>query len=179
MLIVRPREDLPRHARTGTNSLSASRRTARCRRLLVVPLLALGGLTAAAAADVYRWVDDEGRVQFSDRAPDGAAETIDVAPAPPSGDNSGLRHRSNQRRLDAYAADRAEKKAARLKAEAAARVAKENCERAKRNKFRFDHAPRVARRDADGNYHVLDGDEYEAARARHEEIVKRWCERRQ
>lgn len=46
------------------------------------PILALLGLmvAAAAAADVYRWVDEDGVVHFSDTPVDGA-EQVDVAEA--------------------------------------------------------------------------------------------------
>lgn len=45
-------------------------------------LLALLGLHGVAIGEVYRWVDDDGRVHFTDRPPAGQGEEVEIAPAP-------------------------------------------------------------------------------------------------
>ena len=50
------------------------------RLIAMVAVAALGIASAAAGAELYRWVDDEGTIHFSDRAPDGAAERIELEP---------------------------------------------------------------------------------------------------
>lgn len=48
-----------------------------------IPLLLLAVLwPLPALAEVYRWVDEDGRVHFTDRPPAGEGETVDIAPPP-------------------------------------------------------------------------------------------------
>lgn len=50
-------------------------------RFIVLFLAAIGIVTTATAATLYRWVDEQGRVHYSDR-PQQGAETVEVQPAP-------------------------------------------------------------------------------------------------
>jgi len=52
-------------------------------RLIIVLALWLMAI-ALSAAEVYKWVDDNGVVHYGDRRPDQAAETVDIKVAPPA-----------------------------------------------------------------------------------------------
>ncbi|GMR20415.1 MAG: glutaredoxin domain-containing protein [Gammaproteobacteria bacterium] len=69
-----------------------------CKRLTLV-LCLMGFTTAYALAGVYKWVDEDGRVHFSDKAPtDIKAKTLDIqiysGPAEVSGGEQGFGARS-------------------------------------------------------------------------------------
>ena len=40
--------------------------------------VALFGLPSLASAQLYKWTDDQGRVQYSDKAPEKSAKTLDL-----------------------------------------------------------------------------------------------------
>ncbi len=52
-------------------------------------------LAVAAAVPVYKWVDDDGRVHYSDRRPpgDGSAEPLELLPAPSDAEVQSARER--------------------------------------------------------------------------------------
>jgi hypothetical protein len=76
----------------------------------------------AAWAEVYRWVDDNGRVHFTDRPPLGEGEVIDVPAAPSTTAPRPAQVPDRQRLLQMYDKRRAEKRQART--EEASRQAK-------------------------------------------------------
>lgn len=45
-----------------------------------IVVVALAFVTASSAGELYRWVDEQGTVHFSDRAPDEGAERIELEP---------------------------------------------------------------------------------------------------
>jgi hypothetical protein len=74
-------------------------------RLWLAWLLVL--MPALASAEVYRWVDDSGKVHFTDRPPAGQGEQVEIRPAPaaaPASPPAGVPDR--QRLLDMYQHER-------------------------------------------------------------------------
>ena len=143
---------------------------------------ALGAcLIAAAVSDVggeiYKWVDKNGKVHFGDRPPDDGAESITVRPQQKP--DAGLQQRRDRtkRLLDTYAAERSEREQARWEAVAETKTHERNCEVAKQNKFKLEHASHLFERDADGNKRVLDEDEHEHERTLEQACaaVAKWC----
>src|SRR5947207_2397710 len=99
------------------------------RLLWLFPLLASG---AAVAQNMYKWVDENGRVTYSDQPPVGkvrSKEVINIPGAPPSGAARQLNDQDAQfkKRQD----DAAKAQAAAAKKEEVDRQKQDNCTRAR------------------------------------------------
>ena len=104
--------------------------------VLSLALFALSGyFNSESQAAIYKWIDDNGKVHYSDQPPPASqAEEIDVDTAP-SAPTNGLtdeqRQQKQQRLLDAFTKERADKKATEEKATKAAEERKSWCVRAR------------------------------------------------
>lgn len=107
---------------------------------------------AAGAAEVYRWVDAEGKVHFSDTPPPGVASeklAIKSAPTDPNAvelADATREVRENRAEADAVVASNAAKEAA-AKAEQKA----EACTAARKRYDDIQHSRKFASKDAAGN----------------------------
>ncbi len=172
-----PRENFPSRAESAVGVRHGKRRCA-CRRARAVAALALTALLLpAGAADIYRWVDESGQVHFGDRPPTGDAERLAVPSSPPPAAAAGARHERTRRLLDAFAAERAERREERAEAAARKAAREQRCAQARRDRASFENASRVVRYDDAGNRIVLDGEAYEAAHRRVVESVEQLCDR--
>lgn len=82
----------------------------------VVALLLLALAQGQALAEVYRWVDESGRVHFTDRPPPGKGERMEISTprlSSPDRPPPGTLVPDRQRLLDMYDKQRQEKRAAR------------------------------------------------------------------
>lgn len=143
---------------------------------IVALFVVLAAIPAAAA--VYRWVDEDGRVHFGDRPPPGNADRIavPVAPAP----DAGLKERrlKRQRLLDAFEEER------RLQEQAAGEAAQEaerrrrNCRQAQARLRGIEASRRVYKLDEHGNrtYRSWDDNEREQAIAATRRAVQEYCD---
>ncbi|MEW8431407.1 MAG: DUF4124 domain-containing protein [gamma proteobacterium symbiont of Ctena orbiculata] len=128
-------------------------------------------------AGVYKWVDENGRVHFSDRPT--AAESTEVEikqqerTVPPASQQD--RRLKMQRMLEVYQEDRVEKKEAQQKQQEEKAKRKRNCARAKDRYNSHVRARGIYRYDKDGERQYLSDEE----RTRHMKSVKaeiaRWC----
>lgn len=107
--------------------------------------LCLAALALSAGAQVYKWVDAEGVVHYSDTPPEQIiCEEMELEQAPPAERAEQARGvyeqaiRDLAARREADEAERAERKAARQEAEASAQAAAEECARAYRNLLTLD-----------------------------------------
>lgn len=124
-------------------------------------LVAVSMIAPNAGADVYKWVDDRGRVHYGDSPPpDQSVQSVRTPPPPP--EEEVLRSRS---RMDELTEDRKsdqEQEAQRRKEETAAereRIARENrCRAAKRELHVLELERPVYRLDEEGNRVYLDDD---------------------
>ncbi|MBT2989558.1 MAG: hypothetical protein B6D72_05605 [gamma proteobacterium symbiont of Ctena orbiculata] len=128
-------------------------------------------------AGVYKWVDENGRVHFSDRPT--AAESTEVEikqqeRSAPSADQHN-RQLKMQRMLEVYQEDREEKKEAKQKQQEEKAKRKQNCARAKDRYNSHVRARGIYRYDKDGERQYLSDEE----RTRHMKSIKaeiaRWC----
>lgn len=159
-------------------------------------LLVLGSMlfyTAVASAQLYRWVDGDGRVHYTntpppagvksrtlaaparapvspatngDSVPDAAAKDAAKGPLTPAEQEQAFRKRQME----------AQKAAEKAEAERKESVAKsENCERAREHLRTLESGQRVSRTNAQGEREYID----DAARARETESARRavsdWC----
>ncbi len=153
-----------------------------CGTLAAAVLVAVGlGIGPIAEAGVYRWVDEQGRVQFSDRPPvEQEAEQVDVKlPESPSG-NSGQSPSMEQRRLeqqkmlDAYREERELKKERRRQDAAKRAEKKRQCHEA-RDRLRMYEQSRLYRLQQDGSRRFLNDEQYEQTLKETRQAVKRLC----
>ena len=119
-------------------------------KLLAVLVLAL--VTTGATAEVYKWVDQDGRVHYSDRKPGSGSEARALELPSAASKDADHAERSLQRRrlLDAFEAERAEQEQAEAEAAAAKRERNEKCARIKRDLARFERANIIYTHDDSG-----------------------------
>jgi hypothetical protein len=134
---------------------------------------------ASVEAGIYQWVDEDGKVHFSDRP--GAAEGAEEVTvkqdkgASKSATGEAERAQTRQRLLEQYEKERLEKKAAAQQRKAEQARRKRNCAIAKdrlssyEKSVLYDIGP-------DGERIYLSGDEHERALAEAREDVRYWCD---
>lgn len=147
--------------------------------LLVVAAVTLLALaTSATAGTVYRWVDGDGNVQFSETPPPGHdAETTEYrtgssAPQQPqTADEAPPEDADEQPELDATedAAEQPE-----VDAETLARRHERRCEAAREGLQIIEENPRL-RIEEDGEYRFLEPDEIDARRQEYQEAADESC----
>ena len=126
--------------------------------ILVLALLAVGSLIQPAEARMYKWVDDEGNVQYTQHPPPKGTqgEEMKVRGAGPSPDEAernleALRERAGasqkDREFQAEYTDYMRERDERIK---------QNCEIARQNLRVLETASRVQDRDASGMAYFLD-----------------------
>ncbi|GMR07975.1 MAG: hypothetical protein BMS9Abin26_0980 [Gammaproteobacteria bacterium] len=152
-------------------------------------ILSLAGISATVSAAAYRWVDDEGNVQFTQEPPpqDKIAEKIKTLkdprpqPASSSTENKSAEAKKSagdnkaENEKDAKAQAEAEKREkARLKKEQAKRD-KKNCARARANKKKLSEHPRIRFIDKKGNVTRLKDEDRLARIKEAGEQIKKLC----
>jgi hypothetical protein len=114
-----------------------------------VALLACAG--ALPAQEIYKSVDAQGNVVYSDRAPSKNAPTTAVHVTEPDPAEV-ARLAKQQQLLNASDRERQKQEAAAAKSHAALeRQQQANCENARNKYYRYKDSPRIYQRDTDGN----------------------------
>lgn len=129
-------------------------------------LIALSLGAVSAQADVYRWVDADGKVHYSDTPPPEGAQKTDIQ----SGHNS----LSSQPPAPAKQAGAAAPPASAAKAQA--ELQQKQCELARATLQAYQSDATLVRKDADGNKHVLTADEKAKEIDQAKQQVKAACE---
>lgn len=133
----------------------------------------------ASPAEVYRWVDENGKVHFGDRPPRGVeTESLDLpeaagsTPAPTEAE----RRAKTRRLLDAWEEERRIKK--ERKAEAAADKAKRKrrCSRARNELRDLQQGALFYELDQQGERRYLSDAELEQEKQKWREAIEYWCE---
>jgi len=135
-------------------------------------LLTLSGVLYANSlqAEIYRWVDESGKVHFSDRPNDGAAHKLQIE----TREGEPVDTDQQQRLLDAYREEREAREEERLKAEERERQRSQNCAYA-RNRLRQYDGARLYQPLENGERRYLDDNERQGEIERVEAAVQRWC----
>jgi hypothetical protein len=146
--------------------------------------LAIALLAALAApsmgAGVYKWVDENGKVNFGDRPPLEGAETVNIHASPDQGGGtnaaSAAERRERQRRLlDAYDTERTQKKARAEKEKHDKQVLEQKCQRARESLRNMQTATYLYDKDEKGNRRIYtDADRKKATDALQKKI-KQFC----
>ncbi len=141
-------------------------------------VLIVGLLFAPSCVDaqVYRWVDDQGRVHFSDHPPPGReAERVAIESRPTDLEATLIEQIEREERLRLIDEDRADDAAD----EAANQEHRERlaraCEQARARVARIESARRLSRVEEDGSRHVYNDEERQAALLEARGQVSEWC----
>lgn len=141
-------------------------------------------MTLPAQAQVLKWVDANGKVQYSDQAPAGKArvETLRVDKIPPSPvagsaaekpASKSLAERELEYRQRQVAAEEAQKKQAQ--ADADSKIKQQNCAGARGNLKTLEQGGRIYSYDAKGERTYLDDAARSKALDEAKKRVSEWC----
>jgi hypothetical protein len=136
-------------------------------------------LTAPVQAEVYKWLDENGRVHYGDRPDSKNADEIRIKDQYGSGqsDQPASRYEMQQRFLRAREEERNEKKRARAEAKRKQSEMKYKCEKAKKEYNKYHHAGSVYVKGKDGKREYLSSREREEYEKSLATKVKKWCRR--
>ena len=145
--------------------------------LLATLLLCL--VSAAAAAEVYKWVDEQGKVHYGDRPPgQGTPSDRLVLPPAPSADAEIVERAFMRRRLlDAFEAERREQQQTQAEADAAERELESRCARIEQQLVRFKRANVVYTEDENGERVYMSDDQRARAADRARDWIAEHCDR--
>ncbi|MCP5149488.1 MAG: DUF4124 domain-containing protein [Ectothiorhodospiraceae bacterium] len=144
--------------------------------IAVALALATAVASSPALAKLYKWVDENGNVTYSERKPpDTKAQEIElrgVKPANPdaASELEDLRDRSDASRKDREFA----RTVAEEQRERDERI-KKNCEIARENMRVLENAPRVQATDDKGNPYFLDPSQTESRKAETAQQIQQYC----
>lgn len=168
---------VPARARTRAGARSSPAPT-RCLGRALVALCTLLAAAPAAGAEIYRWVDEHGEVHYGDRPPAGGAEAIELAPGvvdPPGDPAAAQRRRRQQKVIDAFGKQRAEREAAREEARAEAEERQARCRKARERLAQASDARYLYVPAEDGARDVLSDEQRRRLTERMQQAVERWC----
>ena len=154
-------------------------------RLLSLPLLIVAALAALpAGAQMYKWTDANGRVQYSDKPPPGGAKAGQVtrsnvstvqsgsAPSAGGGPKSPAEQEQEFRKRQAEQ-EEAQKKAQKVAEEQKSKQA--NCQNAQRQLAAMQSGQRISTLDEKGERRFLEDAEIQQEAAKSQAEVSRWC----
>lgn len=145
---------------------------------LVVAFLQPGLPGIASAADVYRWVDDEGVVHFTQNPPNDRDSVKVDAANPPADDPETQRERIEQLNEDTTTEIYKRRLEREAKAEERARTAQlaERCAELRDKRNKLANSPKVRARTDDGSYRVLPYEERQQKLAEYDRMIADRCE---
>jgi hypothetical protein len=136
--------------------------------------LLMGGVHAAG---VYKWVDEQGRVHYGDRAPGDSARELKIRPRGTTGPvpSETQRRERTRRLLDVFAEERRERKEQAERERQRRAQAVEYCARARDRLRNLERSSYVYELDRDGNRVVLSQARRDQALNEARAAIKRWC----
>ncbi len=140
--------------------------------------LTLAALVAPAQAELYKWVDSQGKVHYSDRPPPNAAQkaaTMKAPPPAPAAAASPAPQKTIKEQELEYRQRKAEEAEAAAKAQKEADVRAQNCRNARGNLNTYTEGGRVVRFNAQGEREYVSDEERAREIERWKSEVSRWC----
>ena len=136
-------------------------------------------LSVSAAAGVYKWVDAQGNVHYSDKPQGQAAEKVHIESRPTDPARVSAERQASQEQAQQHTEQREELRQAKKeqKTEAAdeARKNAANCTKARERRERYQTAHRLYKPLPDGERQYLSDEEIDKARADADAEVAKWC----
>ena len=145
------------------------------RKFAAILILVFG--LSPAHAEIYKWVDEQGRVHYGDK-PDEQAETIgikDQTSSTESSSSEAARRKHRQRLLKSMQLERERKQAQREQARTAELEAKQQCTEARQRLSDIASAGFLYRENAQGERMVFTDEERAQVTAQAEAAVKHYC----
>ncbi len=144
-------------------------------RLLLIFIIATA---PPAYAGVYKWVDEQGKVHFSDRPTSAQARQLKLKKSPQQGTsavpNAAQRQITQQRMLDMYQQEREKREAARKKKKADAKKLAQRCANA-RDRLRRYESSRLYENLPNGERRYFSEAEREKTISNLKGNIKRYC----
>lgn len=152
-----------------------------CRTLVSALALAAFLAGGSLANEVYRWVDEDGNVHYSDRPPEeGKVDVMDMPKAPrPAAAQATAVAEAREMELTQWehAQQSAKKRAEEQAAEESEKAMRaENCEKAQVRLANYATARRVYQELENGERRYLSDEELTAARDGAQAAVDKWCD---
>lgn len=143
--------------------------------ILMTALLALWALPQAANAEVYKWVDENGKVQFGDQPPTGSKTVKIKAPPAPPPSAAPAPVAAAAKKPAPSAKEQAADKAKADNDKANKEIAAKNCELAKKNLAGINEADYVNVKDKHGQESAISGQAKAAEADRWRKERDKWC----
>ena len=149
------------------------------RRTELLATLVLCLASAAVTAEVYKWVDEQGKVHYGDRPPARGtqADTLALPPTPSADAEVVERAFMRRRLLDAFEAERQEEQQTQAEAEAAQRELDRRCAHLEQQLVRFERANVVYTESENGERVYMSDDERARAVGKARDWIAEHCDR--
>jgi hypothetical protein len=140
---------------------------------LVLALVATG-----AVAEVYKWVDEQGKVHYGDRRPgaDSDPSLIELPAAPSRDADHDERSLRRQRLLDAFEVERDERRRAEAESAAARQERNRKCAQVRSELAKLERANIVYTRDEGGARIYMSDEERDEVAARGRAWIDKHCD---
>lgn len=148
--------------------------------VLISLLMLLASSSVTYAGKVYKWVDSEGKIHYSDRPNNGQGKQMYVprsaprttAPPPKASDKMD----ATTKFLESVAAERKEKKEAADKTAKEKETRDKNCSQARRHVASLKQGGRQFEVDEKGERHYLSEADIQQRLKKAQESVSKWCQ---
>ena len=145
-------------------------------------VLVLAACAASVQAQVYKWVDKDGKVQYSDQAPPPDAaksslqKVISTSPSPAAqSDKAAAKAPDKVKEFEKRRSESAEKQKKGGEASKLVQRKQEACEDARSNLKSLEDGGRISKADASGERFFLDDDQRQQEIARARSIMSETC----
>ena len=133
-------------------------------------------LAAPAQAQLYKWVDSNGRIQYSDRKPPDGKQAQEVRNTVSSiGSQSGGNAAEQEKEFQKRRQDQSETQQKQQQAAAEQQRQSENCQTARENLAALNSGQRIARFTPSGERVYLEDNDRAAEVARTQQIIQQSC----
>ncbi|HET7369439.1 MAG TPA: DUF4124 domain-containing protein [Gammaproteobacteria bacterium] len=130
---------------------------------------------ATASAGVYRWLDTEGVIHYSDTPPPKGAKLLSIESSPTDTAAVKARIQARNEKIESYRKQRNKEAVAAAKAETEAKQVAKNCAAAKARVQSLAGIDRVRKHDADGKTTYLSGKNLAQFKQQQRERVAKFC----
>jgi hypothetical protein len=174
---------LNRFRYTGAASIDKGRELMRATlrrrpiRILIVLIVLLSIGLEAQAGEIYKWMDENGKIHYGDR-PTGEsnrAREVKVSKTPAVDASVNRRNERTERLLEGYRQDREEKQEQRKALIAETVEREENCAIAKDSQFKYEHAASIYTKEENGERVVLTDEQHAKTLTEAQSETEKWC----
>jgi len=151
-------------------------------RISVVTLLCLCLLANESVAEIYKWVDDNGRVHYGDAPKNKKAKkfhykpsTIGTSKHPGAGLSDQQRREKQKKLLDSYEVDRRNKEAQQAADKKQREKRKKYCNEAKMDLHATQEANLLYNYDENGKRYFYNEAQRKEVITKKKKLVKKWC----